>query len=85
LQETLQTNKKRGPAEKTSYCSFRLLRHCNGEKAFWNTLKKKRPKRNPFPPSVHAMCFFPAKRRFLVRAGGLFMPTFAKGQKSARK
>jgi hypothetical protein len=86
LHETLQTNKKRGQAEKTSYCSFRLLRHCNGEKAFWNTSKKPRPKKKPVSPSVQRYVLFPPRKTAFSGEGGeLFMPTFTKGQKSARK
>ncbi len=55
--------------------------------------QKQRPKRKAFPSSVqryifsppHTVVFFFFFFFFFLGGGGLFMPTFAKGQKSARK
>jgi hypothetical protein len=45
------------------------LRHCNWEKAFWDTSKKRPKRKRPFPRPSNAKFFFPAKRRFLVWGG----------------
>ncbi len=77
LQETLETRSGAKPRRRSASCTTAM-----GKKPS-EIRQKKRPKRNAFPRSVQRYIFFPQNGVF--RGGVLFMPTFAKGQKSARK
>jgi hypothetical protein len=96
LQETLQTRSgakpRRRPIAASASCATAM-----GKKPS-EIRQKETPKRKAFVPSVQRYFFFPANGVFWFpyllcpatalsgyAGGGLFMPTFAKGQKSARK